>query len=166
MPTSHRKNGKQQHIAVASVIFCLLPLLLLIAGCNGSKFDFAPVSGQVSLNGEPVSGARVVFMPQDTLEDGESGPYSNGTTDGEGRFTLSSIEEVPRKGAVVGNHKVIISTKQSHLDPENRDVEIIDTPESIPWEFTHYRKTPLKSQVPAEGNDSVVFDLESKKRRR
>ena len=133
---------------------------VLSIGCGDSRFKYAPVSGQVLLDGKPVSGARVVFMPRATGESHEAGPYSNGETDDEGRFQLESVEAKSRDGAVVGPHRVIISTRKSHLDPDDRDVEIIDSPEIIPWPYTNYKKTPLSFEVPAEGSEVANFELD------
>jgi hypothetical protein len=128
-------------------------------GCNSSKFEFAPVKGQVLLDGKPVDQAKIVFMPSTVREDGESGPYSQGLTDAEGRFALETVEPSPRTGAVVGPHRIIVSTKQARLDPEVLDREIIDVPESIPWEYTYYKRTPLKYEVPRGGTNSADFAI-------
>lgn len=131
-----------------------------LTGCGDSKFSFAPVSGQVLLDGQPVSDARVVFMPRATGENYEAGPYSNGETDENGRYQLRSVETDSRDGAVVGAHRVIISTRRTHLDPDEPDIEIIDSPESIPWPYTNYKKTPLSFEVPEDGSTQADFNLD------
>ncbi|WP_146584772.1 hypothetical protein [Posidoniimonas polymericola] len=136
-------------------------LLLLGSGCSPSKFDFADVEGRVLLDGEPVSDAKVVFMPVGMNEEGESGPYSHGVTDSDGRYALKTQDEDARSGAVVGRHRVIVSTKQAHLDPNTMDREIIDVPESIPWKYTYYKETPLAVEVPPGGTKDADFVLES-----
>lgn len=135
-------------------------LIAMTMGCNNSKFEFAEVTGRILLNGEPVPEAKVVFMPTTTSEDGESGPYSQGVTDAEGRYELNTMDDDSRSGAVVGSHRVIVSTKQAHMDPDVMDLEIIDSPESIPWKYTHYKKTPLKFEVPSIGAEDADFALE------
>ena len=139
----------------------LLALLTITTGCGDSKFKFATVEGRVLLDGQPVAKARVVFMPQASGAEGEAGPYSGGKTDADGRYTLSSTEETPRAGAVVGAHRIIISTKRAHLHPTELDTEVIDSPETIPAEYTTYRLTPLTFDVPASGSTSADFSLES-----
>ena len=58
--------------------------LLLAVGCSGPGFDFVPVSGRVTKNGQPLANVRVTFQPE-----GENpGPGSAGTTDADGRYTL------------------------------------------------------------------------------
>lgn len=143
-----------------------LVVTALIAGCGDSKFQYAPVSGQVLLDGNPVPNARITFMPSASGQHGEAGPYSNGETDEEGRFQLESVDDDPTSGAVVGSHRVIVSTKRSHLDPSNPDIEIIDKQEVIPFPFNDYRKTPLVFDLTPEGSETADFAIESSKKRR
>lgn len=145
-------------VATATSFFLLATLAM--TGCGGSKFDFAPVSGKILLEGEPVNNARVVFMPRASGTDAEAGPYSNGETDEQGRYELRSATENSTRGAVVGSHRVIVSTRRSHLDPDNPDIEIIDAEERIPQPYNDYRKTPLEFDVPPEGSESADFSLE------
>ena len=130
-------------------------------GCNSSKFEFANVEGQVSLDGKPVNQAKVVFMPSKPTANGESGPFSQGVTDAEGRFVLQTVERSPRAGAVVGPHRIIVSTKRARLDPDGLDREIIEVPESIPWEYTYYKRSPLRFDVPSGGTKSAALKLET-----
>ncbi len=139
----------------------MLTLLGVTTGCGDSKFKFAPVEGRVLLDGQPVAKARVVFMPQSRNEDGETGPYSGGKTDADGRYTLTSTDEESRLGAVVGPHRIVISTKRAHRHPTKLDVEIIDAPEVIPAVYTNYRLSPLTFDVPPGGSTSADFSLES-----
>ena len=148
------------HTTAAGVLSATVAILLL-AGCNSSMFEFADVEGRVLLDGQPVQEARVVFMPAAQGPNGEAGPYSQGRTDADGRFKLKSVEESPRNGAVVGPHKIIVSTKKARLDPDQMDVEIIESPETIPHKYTYYKRTPLTFSVPSGGTDSAELLLDS-----
>lgn len=145
--------NQQSAIAVA--------VLAITTGCGDSKFKFAPIEGSVTLDGQPITNARVVFMPQSRTDDGEAGPYSGGETDAEGHYSLASTDDTPRPGAVVGPHRIVISTKRSHRHPTELDTEVIDSPETIPAVYTNYRLTPLTFDVPAGGSTSADFSLES-----
>lgn len=69
-------------------------------GCwSGS--GMSPVEGIVQQNGQPVPAAFVFFRP-------EKGKSSAGTTDANGRYTLSSASG-EMQGAVVGPHQVTIT---------------------------------------------------------
>lgn len=80
----------------------LLVGLLLITGCDKSTGpELGQVKGRVTLNGQPLEGARIIFWP------GEGRP-SVATTDGAGRYELRYTTN--QNGALVGNHQVRIST--------------------------------------------------------
>ena len=79
-------------------------MLLISVGCKGNGFSLAPVSGIVTVDGEPVADLTIVFYPKSTDENPAPGPFSMGKTDSEGKFTLVSRDGKP--GAVVGPHRV------------------------------------------------------------
>ena len=56
---------------------------LLIVGCGKSGSELAPVSGRVTLDGQPIVGARLRFQPE-----ASGGSPSYGSTDQDGRFVL------------------------------------------------------------------------------
>lgn len=89
---------------------CVLGLLALaLAGCTGAN-NIAPVSGRVTLNGKPLQDASVSFQPLNknvTERPAASGSF--GRTDADGKFALRLIEP-DQPGALVGKHKVTIST--------------------------------------------------------
>ena len=78
--------------------------LVLVLGCG--KKGFVPVSGKVTLNGQPLAGATVAFQP--VAEGGvEAGPGSAGKTDANGEYTLKA--STGQDGAWVGKHRVQIT---------------------------------------------------------
>ena len=62
--------------------------------------ETASVSGTVTLDGQPLEGAMVSFVPS-------QGRASNGKTDADGNFTLHYTGAI--EGAVLGTHRVMIS---------------------------------------------------------
>src|SRR3954453_11696466 len=112
------------------------------AGCGErSPFETAPVSGKVTLNGQPLADARISFQPTDGEK--ELGPGSSATTDAEGKFTLSTVDG--GAGATVGNNEVRISTLKMGNDPEKDDAgavirmsrpENILVPEKVPLKYS------------------------------
>src|SRR5437879_2260538 len=94
----------------SSAVLLLGPLL---AGCDGSKYT--KVSGRVTLNGQPLANAAVVFSPVAVKDNDNPGPGSGAKTDADGRYTLL-IAGNETKGAVLGKHKVRI-TLVSDADP-------------------------------------------------
>lgn len=127
--------------------------LLVTLGCGSSPYDLAPVSGTVTLAGEPLSGAVVNFQPM-ASGSANVGPGSNGRTDTAGHFELNTIQD--ETGAVVGRHRVRIYS----YSPESPSVEDTDSGpvvERVPQRY-NYRST-LTYTVPEEGTDQANFDL-------
>lgn len=129
-------------------------------GCNNSPYELAPVSGTVTLDGEPVAQARVIFEPSRTGEDAlTAGPSSNGLTDEAGRYTLlTTVNE--DEGAVIGSHTITISTYLGQSD-RSKDTGQVIRKEVIP---ARYREAgALTFDVPSNGTDTADFSLKSKK---
>jgi hypothetical protein len=78
-----------------------LVVSLLLAGCGDSGPEMAPVSGIVTVDGQPVANAAVMFVPE------AGGRPATGLTDAEGKFSLETLK--PGDGALVGKHKVTVT---------------------------------------------------------
>ena len=132
-------------------------LMPLLSGCGTSEFELAPVSGRVQLDGVPLAGARVVFEPHRTGEQAlRAGPGSWGLTDDDGKYTLETLDG--DAGAVVGPHRVTISSFQGETDRTTQSVRVIQQ-ERVPERY----QVPgmLNWDVPAEGTNEANFDLQS-----
>lgn len=81
----------------------LSALLVLSAGCGGSSDapETAPVSGIVTVKGQPKAGLNVTFQPE------AGGRSATGITDDEGNFTLTTYNT--GDGAAIGTHHVAVS---------------------------------------------------------
>lgn len=113
----------------------------------------APVSGRITLDGQPLEAARVGFEPVREGERLDAGPGSYGVTDADGHYRLTTIDG--RTGAVVGMHRVWVRTFQAEEGPNGQIVPI--RPERVPKRYNV--ETELNVEVPPEGNDSADFDL-------
>src|SRR5436309_14322534 len=74
-------------------------------GCGGAKP--VKVEGTVTLDGQAVQGATVIFYPDN------GGPQASGLTDADGVFHLTTFNT--GDGAIPGTHKVTV-TKQKTKD--------------------------------------------------
>jgi hypothetical protein len=132
-----------------------LGILLFAAatGCGGGgpTIYTAPVSGVVTLNGTPLANASISFQP---IASGNPGPPSSDMTDEEGNFTLHFADG--KEGAVVGKHKVLISTRKMAPSAPNSDSEVEVEKELVP---IMYLETPPVFDVPKDGTDAAKFDL-------
>jgi hypothetical protein len=101
----------KKHFSRQFTFIALSLCAALLSGCNGSDFDIAPVSGKVTLNGEPLSDVTVAFYPKGDANNPNPGPYSEAYTDGSGNYTLKTRYGNP--GAVVATHRVVIGYDDS-----------------------------------------------------
>jgi hypothetical protein len=129
----------------------LLPTLAaVLAGCGSSKV--APVSGRITVNGRPLARASVTFSPIGSKANQEPGPSSAGTTDEDGRYSLSLIGQ-DGSGATIGKHKVRIALQEELDTSEDLPVKL----KQLPLEYNG--QTKLEFDVPAGGSDKADFDL-------
>jgi len=126
-------------------------VLCITVGCQKAKrYPLAPVSGVVTLDGRPLTNAKVTFRPR-------RGPSSSGVTDGRGRFQLTTFRDDP--GAVVGEHRVAIysptvkKSSASDVDPPR------SSKQKVPLRYNDM--TELTFEVRADGSDQANFELSS-----
>jgi hypothetical protein len=132
--------------------FLFVLLLPPLAGCGSDPYRVAPVSGTVTLNGKPLANTSVTFAPLAVAGAMEPGPSSAGTTDADGRYTLTLIGKDGR-GAVVGKHKVRISIREESDVSNDNPVKV----QQLPMKYN--AQTTLEFDVPADGSDKADFDL-------
>lgn len=152
-----------------------LTLILSISGCGGD--DGLPrtvnASGIVTLDGEPIDGASIVFAEA-------SGTYSaQGLSDANGRFSLNAFES--KTGAVPGSYKVTVSktvTVEKSVNQkamkalaedaehaasggaENANVSWVN---DLPQKYAGFTTSGLEAVVPEEGTDDLKIELSLKK---
>ena len=131
------------------VVLCAA--FLLSAGCGGSGPPLGKVTGQVTLDGQPLDRALVQFAPD------AGGRGSFATTDEEGRYEL--IFTADSKGAVVGKHTVTITTASEEEYNEDTDETTPAREEILPARY--HENTELTADVKSGGN-TIDFPLESK----
>lgn len=105
----------------------LIALLLTVAltGC-GSKYNLHPVTGTVTLDGEPLENATVTFQ---AAGDGSS---ASGTTDASGVYSLVDIRPDGGPGAQPGDYIVSVSwTEPPEVDLSQMDSSSPDYDEYV-----------------------------------
>jgi hypothetical protein len=122
-------------------LFHLLPATLLLAGvvgCAGQNSpELASVTGKVTMNGQPLQDAIVVFEPQ-------SGRPSTGRTEADGTFFLYYSESL--KGAVPGQHTVRISKMEAEAGAELIAAK-------------YHTGSTMSETVSKDGENNFQFDL-------
>jgi hypothetical protein len=128
--------------------------LVFALGCGGVKF--APVSGRVTLNGEPLVNAVVSFQPVKAEGAAQApAPESTGKTDKNGEFTLAAADG--RKGAWVGKHRVAISRVETVEGDDRARRGGPPQGESIPARYNKDSKEEF--DVLGGGTDQANFEL-------
>jgi len=123
----------------------MVALVAALAGCSSrptGQPEIAPVTGTVTMDGQPLANKSVVF-------ESEHGVLSFGNTDAKGRYKLSYIRSA--KGAGLGRNVVRISTPtMGPTSPVHQD--------SIPAIYN--TASTLEAEV-AKGRNVFDFALES-----
>jgi hypothetical protein len=113
MHHQEEKDMRSTWVGLAAVV----AVVGLVVGCDkGLTESVAPAGGTVTLKGEALANARVVFYPV-----AGSSRFSHGNTDATGKFTLSTYGV--NDGALIGKHKVTVSKIEGadsapKIDPE------------------------------------------------
>jgi hypothetical protein len=128
--------------------FFLAALLAVsVAGCT--KSDMAPVTGVLTLNGQPASGAEVMFNPK------TAGRLAVGKTDEAGRFKLST--GAPDDGAVPGEYVVTLG---EYYGPDNPPkMTSGPLPSRFPQKYGDPSTSPLTAKVEREGKNEFTFEV-------
>jgi hypothetical protein len=132
-------------------------LLLAGAGCGGNKP--VPVRGSVTLDGKPVEGAMVLFLP----ESEKAGRQASGLTGADGSFRLTTFRT--DDGALPGNYKVVVQyaagvegppakgMREGFLGMQKAQQQGRKAPPRyvIPERFSDPARTELRQKVPPDG---------------
>jgi hypothetical protein len=129
-------------------------LLSVAIGCR-YKPDLPPtaeVSGTVTLDGQPLSGAMIQFVPD--AQKGTKGASGVAASDEKGHFDVTTAGV---KGALVGSHKIRVEARARPKDET-------DTlpPSLIPEKYNNPSTSGLSAEVKGEQKNVVDLPLKSK----
>ena len=152
--------GRQNLVVVAFLL-----AVAAVAGCRSGRSTpegLSPVSGTITLDGKPVEGAMVSFIPQ-KVADVMVNPA--GVTDAQGKYELMA-DDVP--GALPGEYKVVISrlamadgkAVQISKDKPPLTLFAAGAKETLPKTYSEAMTTTLKATVP-EGGATIDFPLKA-----
>jgi hypothetical protein len=123
-------------------------LILIVAGCADKGPELTEVTGQVLIDGKPLTTGSVVTLPV-------QGRGARGTIDAEGNFTLSTSDMGP--GAMPGRHQVAVIAMEESDNP---------SPEAprrslIPQKYASAETSGLFIEVTPGEMEPVVLNLSS-----
>ena len=129
-------------------------VLSALLGCGQKGPRLVPVTGTVTLDGQPVAHAGILFTPV------ECGPPASGTTDEQGQFRLRTVN---REGAVTGEHRVAVTKSETTgvgdfgaVGPEG-----ITVIWHVPEKYSRPKTSGLEAAVDDDGGE-FTFELSSK----
>jgi hypothetical protein len=137
--------------------------MLFVVGCEGrdpSLPALVPVTGTVTIDGQPATNTTVQFIPTGSAAATSSG----GATDSSGKYQLRTAHN--GEGAPVGEYRVVIS-KLKRKDGSDFPLDSPEGPmdagadESLPPQYSDPQKTKLTAKVPS-GGGTIDFPLKSK----
>jgi hypothetical protein len=126
-------------------------------GCSTSKT--APVSGRITLDGQPLADAHITFQPVGNSDQSSPGMGSYARADSTGAYTLRLVES-NQPGAVVGQHRVEINLRNDSSDDGDRRGKSPAAKIAIPAKYN--RQSELTIEITAAGKTDANFDLSSK----
>jgi len=113
---------------LAAIAFC---------GCSSStRPPTYPVSGTVTMKGQPLEGATVVFVPAE----GASHQAATGITDAAGRFKLSTF--LADDGAQEGDYRIKVSKFDLKKPTKEEQQKYISLEEEQKLQFGDEKPTP------------------------
>lgn len=133
-------------------------VVLLLAGCGEYRLPTTPVSGQITVNGEPAAGAQIVLVPTGGPAK-EAGVSATAKSEADGSFTISSAYDTQSgDGAVQGTYKVAVFWTGPPVEGEDPEAAApTDRPSAIPEEYNQADTTPLDPV--AVGPDPVTIPI-------
>lgn len=113
-------------------------------GCGGGGPVTHPVTGTVTYHGQPVVGAQVMFTS-------DAGRAAEGTTDAEGKFTLTTFK--PGDGALAGVHHVTVVKMETIPSKDPNNPYGAGAKSVLPARYANPKESPLQETVGAAKNE-------------
>jgi len=149
-----------------AVLLLAVGALTLASSCGRSrapqqfkgKLPVFPVHGKLTLNGEPLAGAFLMFYPIDGFPEGTPNIPPRARTGPDGEFSVSTYGLVD--GAPTGRYRVTASWKGNNDSEETVTQEQRDEfPEKLPPRFQNMRATPLRAEVQEAETDLPTLEI-------
>ncbi|GAB6187345.1 hypothetical protein JCM17478_28470 [Thermopirellula anaerolimosa] len=140
-----------------------LAAIVLGGACNrgSDKPKTYPVTGTVTMNGQPVPGATVTFTPKEPAAPGQEGPLAaSAVTDNEGKYQIGTFAK--GDGALPGEYLVSV-TKYEGAGPTGggSGSEEEYTP-PVPGQEAPVPKNVLPAQYANPNTSGLSFKVEAK----
>lgn len=129
-------------------IYILTVFLVVISGCfNSSTLNTVTVKGTVTVNGTPMEGVMVTFVPLS-----HEGREAYATTNSQGIFELTTAGAKVDSGALRGNYMPVFSKQTTEETPDG-----IRTIDHLPLRYAAISTSDIK---PINVDGKTVFNFE------
>ena len=127
----------------------LIPAALLACGCSGAEGGRRQVSGEITLDGEPLPGGWIYFRPQ---AEGHSSA---------GEITAGNFNIPAKQGLVAGTYTVAIEYRQptGRMQKVYTGEEIEEVKQIVPPQYNE--ATTLSATIEPSGKNELKFELTS-----
>lgn len=131
-------------------LVCFLATIAIAASGCSRKANVVPVSGRVTLDGQPLADVAINFGP---LTGGLDGAYAAyGKTDANGRYTLKLVDD-NRRGATIGKNRITLNESPSGAVSDGAAPRLqFKLPPTA-------RDGTLQFDVPTGGTDAANFEF-------
>ena len=147
--------------------FTLLLTIVCCLGCQGgaSLSGLVPCDGVVTLDGNPIEGVTIMFIPRDSGTQRDA----HAMTDVAGKFKMTTLKE--NDGVMPGTYSVTITKYEQsgqlvatgETDPETGKPIMFETSVNrLSAVYENRTKSPLEITVPKGGTKTATFELTSK----
>ena len=131
----------------------LVTLGIVLTGCsNSSRPATYRVTGTVTMQGKPVAGAVITFVP--TSNEGEA---ASAITDSEGKYALTTWQA--GDGARPGEYRVKVSKQEETAVDPSKMVRNVPLEEDQKYVENKKPRPPAKSLVPSKYQDESTSGL-------
>jgi len=136
-------------LAISAIAVGAIALLVSRQGPPPLPYELAPVSGTVTLDGQPVSQGLVRLTPDGTRA--TKGPSGIGVIDAQGTFRVVTAGH---DGAVVGSHRVsVLPTELRQSDPTKY------VSQAMPTRYTRNKTSGLSCEVQSGRPNHLALKL-------
>lgn len=129
----------------------LLLGVVFLAGCDSGA---VPVSGTISLEGEPLVNGRIILSPL------EKGPKAYGVL-ADGKFQLRCDES--KEGAMPGSYRALVTYQPELSDLQKSKLgRMASGLDAAELTISHSSPKKVPIVIPEEGTDSLAIDIRDK----
>jgi hypothetical protein len=132
----------------------LIAIALLVGCAKDDTPKTVPAEGVVTLDGNPVEGATVIFIAT------QGSNNATAVTGKQGVFKANAFEH--KSGAVPGDYKVTINKTDFKPASEKAGESNVTVSYGLPERYASVSKTDLTLQLGENGNKEIKFELKSK----